>query len=296
MKDMEMFVDIHLQKLLENLDHCCKTSEVFDLKQFIAFYVLDVLGELAFSRSFDSQIHMDPDRLPPINDHIYLACLMGMVPSMMPIFKAVAPWVPLPCVAGSHTTSGTLTLLFAHLLQNPRIMALVVDELHRELQDVQTDVVPIEGLEARLPYTMACINENFRINPVFTMPLPREVMAPEGANIDGYIVPRYTTVFCENHVVHHNASLWGPDHNVFKPERFFGSQSEHYKRYLTPFSIGHRMCIGRNLAMMNILKVTTTLLRRYEVVMEDPKEKIVSVSVGISEKEGPLMCHVRKRG
>ncbi|KAK6197122.1 hypothetical protein LQW54_010917 [Pestalotiopsis sp. IQ-011] len=357
MKDMEMFVDVHLQKLMENLDHCCKTGEMFDLKQFIAFYVLDVLGELAFSRSFDSQIHMDPDRLPPINDHIYLACLMGMVPSMMPIFKAVAPWVPLPwfrslfrarrqlkeltadcvarrmlkgtdrrndlltnlinsvdpetgeklteleinteafamIVAGSHTTSGTLTLLFAHLLQNPRTMALVVDELDRELQDVQVDVVPIEGLEATLPYTMACINENFRINPVFTMPLPREVMAPEGADIDGHIIPRHTTVFCENHVVHHNASIWGHDHNIFKPERFLGPQSEHYKRYLTPFSIGHRMCIGRNLAMMNILKVTTTLLKRYEFVLEHPKEKIVSVSVGISEKEGPLMCRVRKR-
>lgn len=200
-------------------------------------------------------------------------------------------------------------------------MSLVVSELDRELQDVQTEVIPIEGLEARLPYTMACINENFRINPVFTMPLPREVMAPEGAVIDGHIIPRHvsichlfislsfgairllilstniqTTVFCQNHVVHHNASIWGPDHNVFKPERFLGPHSEHYKRYLTPFSIGHRMCIGRNLAMMNILKVTTTLLRRYDIVMENPKEKIVSVSVGISEKEGPLMCRVRKRG
>lgn len=72
-------------------------------------------------------------------------------------------------------------------------MALIVNELDRELQDVQTEIIPIEGLEARLPYTMACINENFRINPVFTMPLPRQVMAPEGAVIDGHIIPRHVS-------------------------------------------------------------------------------------------------------
>ena len=102
-------------------------------------------------------------------------------------------------VAGSHTTSGTLTLLFAHLLQNRDILSKVVDELDISLEDVDAGLVPINGLEAKLPYTMACINENFRLNPVFTMPLPRKVNTPGGAEIAGRVIPEGTTVFALNH-------------------------------------------------------------------------------------------------
>jgi hypothetical protein len=49
------------------------------------------------------------------------------------------------------------------------------------------------------------------------------------------------------------------------------------------------------MAMTNILKVTTTLLKYYEIEMMDSKQRITTISVGISEKEGPLMCQVRKR-
>ena len=59
--------------------------------------------------------------------------------------------------------------------------------------------------------------------------------------------------------------------------------------------MGHRMCIGRNIAMANILKVLTTVLRRYELEAVGLEDKIRSLSVGISEKDGPLMCYVRRR-
>ena len=94
-----------------------------------------------------------------------------------------------PSVAGSHTTSGTLTLLFSHILQNPDILEKVVTEIDAELLDIVEDVVPVKGLEAKLPYTMACVHENFRIHPVFTMPLPRQVTSQGGHDIDGHHIP-----------------------------------------------------------------------------------------------------------
>jgi cytochrome P450 len=92
-------------------------------------------------------------------------------------------------VAGAHTTSGTLTLLFSHLLQNPEILKRVEAEIDEQVSDSGAPV-SINGLEQKLPYFMACVNENFRINPVFTMTLPRVVIAPEGTEIDGHWVPR----------------------------------------------------------------------------------------------------------
>ncbi|KAF5255579.1 hypothetical protein FOXYS1_14000, partial [Fusarium oxysporum] len=95
-KSMEKHIDRHLLQFRRNLDHYSNTGEMFDLKELIAFFVLDVLGDLAFRRSFNSQVEQDVSKLPPINDHIFLACLLGMVPDLMPFLKALFAWTPVP--------------------------------------------------------------------------------------------------------------------------------------------------------------------------------------------------------
>ncbi|KAF5256280.1 hypothetical protein FOXYS1_13252, partial [Fusarium oxysporum] len=95
-RSMEQHIDRHLLQFRRNLDHYSNTGEMFDLKELIAFFVLDVLGDLAFRRSFNSQVEQDVSKLPPINDHIFLACLLGMVPDLMPFLKALFGWTPVP--------------------------------------------------------------------------------------------------------------------------------------------------------------------------------------------------------
>lgn len=55
------------------------------------------------------------------------------------------------------------------------------------------------------------------------------------------------------------------------------------------------MCIGKNLAMMNILKVLSTVLRNYKLEMLHPEEPVDTLSVGTSEKKGGLMCRISRR-
>lgn len=71
-------------------------------------------------------------------------------------------------------------------------MKQVVEEIDTQLPALLPDqsAYPIATLESSLPYTRDCIKENFRITPVFTMPLARRVMAPEGITIDGRYFPR----------------------------------------------------------------------------------------------------------
>jgi cytochrome P450 len=71
--------------------------------------------------------------------------------------------------------------------------------------------------------------------------------------------------------------------------------SADYVGLLMPFGMGHRACIGRNIAMMNILKVTTTLLRNYKFEAVDKDETLELLHQGVAEKKGPLMCRVEKR-
>ncbi|RDW65769.1 putative Cytochrome P450 [Aspergillus mulundensis] len=204
-------------------------------------------------------------------------------------------------VAGSHSTAGTMTLLFWHLIQNPSIMRKVQAEIESTLGPLAKDQTsyPIAGLEASLKYTMACVRENFRINPVFTMPLWRKVGYPAGLDIGEHHIPYGTNICISNYVLHHNPSIFGPDHAIYNPEKWLDeSWNKEKGRYLIPFSVGHRMCIGRNLAMTNILKSVTTLLAMFEFEpLQEQKERSVRVlSPGIGEMAGCFEVRVRLRG
>jgi hypothetical protein len=49
---------------------------------------------------------------------------------------------------------------------------------------------PVSTAESSLPFLRNCMRENFRITPVFTMPLARRVTDPAGVTIDGEWFPR----------------------------------------------------------------------------------------------------------
>lgn len=70
-------------------------------------------------------------------------------------------------------------------------MKLMYEEIHTVLGPLREDQIayPITGLEASLRYTMACVRENFRLNPVFTMPLWRRVGYPTGVDIGEHHIP-----------------------------------------------------------------------------------------------------------
>lgn len=62
-----------------------------------------------------------------------------------------------------------------------------MEEVRSKLPDLGFDKVAysVTEVEASLPFLRQCVRENFRTTPVFTMPLPRRVTAPEGIVIAG---------------------------------------------------------------------------------------------------------------
>jgi cytochrome P450 len=94
-------------------------------------------------------------------------------------------------VAGSHTTSGTLGMLFYNLLQRPAALGDVTAEIDSKLPPLEPgqSSYSFDGLES-LDRLVACIRENFRTDPVFTMTLWRRVTKSEGVQIGDDIIPR----------------------------------------------------------------------------------------------------------
>ena len=66
-------------------------------------------------------------------------------------------------------------------------MAKCVEEIDAKLPPLSEEVpaYSVTDVETHLPYLRQCVRENFRVTPVFTMPLARRVMAPEGVMIAG---------------------------------------------------------------------------------------------------------------
>ncbi|KAL4895982.1 cytochrome P450 [Aspergillus ambiguus] len=354
---LQPLIDGQMGILIQKLRGYAETGEVFDLKETISLYVLDILGDLAFSRSFGAQLTGEAEQIPAINDHLLLSCVIGELPCQN-LLKTLARWSPVPwmrrlvhsrnnlkkicadcvkykiahpaerrdllqclveakdpetgaslteqeinseafamLVAGSHSTSGTLTLLLWHILHNKPIKDAVREEILNVLGPIPDDKIAyqVQGLEASLPYTMASVRENFRMNPVFTMPLWRRVHSPAGLQIGRFHIPHGTDICISNYVLHHNPDIWGPDHEDFIPDRWLRMTEESKARFLIPFSIGHRMCIGRNMGMTNVLKTVTTLLGVFELEPVSTEKKVRLKSSGIGEMEGTFLCRVSLR-
>lgn len=88
--------DKHLNRLFANIERSSSSGQVFDIKDFLACYAYDVIGELAFEKDFDTQSHPSKDTLPPIPDHILIGTLYGLVPSLMPYSMRLGNKLPIP--------------------------------------------------------------------------------------------------------------------------------------------------------------------------------------------------------
>lgn len=99
-----------------------------------------------------------------------------------------------------------------------------------------------------------------------------------------------------NYALQHNPAIWGTDHDTFNPDRWLADGYTKEKlNYLMPFGMGNRSCIGRNVAMINIMKCVTMIGRHYTLEAMDQDEQLEMETVGIGEKKGPLMCNIVRK-
>lgn len=93
-KKMEQYLDDNIKILKRKLSGYSDRGEVFNLKKLLHFYVVDVLGELAFSQSFGLQEADDESLVPPVAEHSLLAAATGAWPAMTFTLKRWLPILP----------------------------------------------------------------------------------------------------------------------------------------------------------------------------------------------------------
>ncbi|KAL0933780.1 cytochrome p450 oxidoreductase [Colletotrichum truncatum] len=168
--------------------------------------------------------------------------------------------------AGSDSTASTMQSLFWHVLSAPHIHTKLVNEIVTAVKS--GDIPPtgnISWTEAqRLQYFQACLKEAMRVRPAVGLNITR-VVPPEGAEFDGHFFPGGTEVAVNGWVLHRDKATFGSDADVYRPERWMTTidESKRMERYMFQFGGGSHVCIGRNLALLEINKVVPRLLRDF---------------------------------
>lgn len=163
-------------------------------------------------------------------------------------------------VAGNETSSIALTWTLYLLARHPAHVGEIRDEIATVIGD---DPIDYRNLH-RLQGTLRVIDEALRLYPPFWT-IDRTAL--EDDEIGGFHVRAGTLVMPYIYGTHRNPAHW-EDVESFDPRRFEPERlkQRHTFAYI-PFGGGPRTCIGRNMALMQLLLIVVAIVRRYDFVL-----------------------------
>lgn len=180
--------------------------------------------------------------------------------------------------AGHETTAIQLTYMCYELSRpaNKSRQALLRKELHDAFGTPKLASDMIDDLEAvdKLPYLEALMQENARVHTSIPGSEPRVTPKPYEVKVGDKTVelPTGIQVSCQPYSMHRVESVF-EDADYWIPERWLQKDSEsdsdykarmtNMQRYMMPFGKGIRMCLGMNLALIEMKLALANLYWRF---------------------------------
>jgi cytochrome P450 len=183
-------------------------------------------------------------------------------------------------VAGHETVAAALTWTWYLLAGHPDVEEGVLAEV-----DALDDVPGSSWSVARLPYTQAVLDECLRLYPPAWV-ITRRSLVPDV--LSGFEVRAGATLILSPYVNHRAPTSW-PEPLRFDPERFrAGRESDVGSGSLTyfPFGAGPRLCIGRDLALLEAPLVLSRLARTFRFRPRRPASMTPDFGVTLRPKGG----------
>ncbi|DAA74512.1 TPA_exp: putative Cytochrome P450 alkane hydroxylase [Trichophyton benhamiae CBS 112371] len=190
-------------------------------------------------------------------------------------------------VAGRDTTASLLSNMFFVLAKRPEIWA----KIRTEVSSLNGRMPTYNELR-NLKYVRYCLNESLRIHPVVPTNdriALRDSILPMGGGEDGnspVFVPKGTIVNYSIYAMHRRKDFYGPDADVFRPERWEDGQLQPRWEYL-PFNGGPRICIGQQYALTEAAYVTVRMAQEFKTLeSRDPGPWVESLTLTICSLNG----------
>ncbi|XP_019642652.1 PREDICTED: cytochrome P450 2U1-like [Branchiostoma belcheri] len=192
-------------------------------------------------------------------------------------------------LAGTETTATTTRWALLYMIVNPKIQ----EKVHQEIDSVLGQSPPSYAQRNLLPYTAATIAEVQRIKPILPLSVPHA--ASRDTTLNGYNIPQEAIILVNLWSVHMDPELF-PEPDSFRPERFLDQDGNFAKHEaLIPFSIGHRICLGEQLAKMELFMLFVSLMQRFTFHLPEgaPKPSMMGVAGGVMNVPSPFeLCAV----
>ncbi|KAM7494937.1 hypothetical protein LguiB_029546 [Lonicera macranthoides] len=162
---------------------------------------------------------------------------------------------------GTDTSATTVEWAILELLKHPNILKRAT----QELQNVIGNQRWVQEKDfSQLPYIESIIKETLRLHPLTTLLPPH--FAIENCKIDGYDIPKGTTVFVNTWSIGRDPKCWD-EPEEFKPERFLGENANiditGRSFELLPFGSGRRRCPGYRLGLKVVRSTLANLLHGF---------------------------------
>lgn len=199
-------------------------------------------------------------------------------------------------VAGRDTTSATLTWFLWEIGRRPDVEKKVLEEIKRVRgKDENFQVFSLSQVRD-MGYMHAVLSETLRLHP--PAPLATRTCTEDDVLPDGTKVKKGTMVYYNSYAMGRSRRIWGEDCEEFRPERWLDEKGVFQPRspYVYPvFHAGPRMCLGKDMAYVQMKMVAAAVLERFEVeVVDKEKEKEYELNL-IAKMKGGLMVKVKER-
>ncbi|KAM9357664.1 cytochrome P450 2J2-like [Symphorus nematophorus] len=178
-------------------------------------------------------------------------------------------------VAGTETTTTTLHWGLLYMIYYPHIQEKVQAEIDAVVgSSRQPSVTDRENM----PYTNAVIHEVQRMADI--VPLNVGHVTSKDTTLDKYTIPKGTLILATLNSVLHDESMWETPY-TFNPQHFLDQDGKFRKREaFLPFSTGKRVCLGEQLARMELFLFFTSLLQRFSFSAPDGEQPSLEFKMG----------------
>lgn len=192
-------------------------------------------------------------------------------------------------MAGTETSTVTLCWSIIHMLNHLDIQAKVQQELDAVLGP--THVIEYEDRK-RLPYTNAVVHEILRFSNIVSVGIVRQVI--KETMLQDFQLKKGTVILPNIASVLYDPNCWetprqfNPNHFLDKEGKFIANEA------FLPFSAGHRVCLGEQLARTVIFLFFANLLRAFTIRLPDGVKQIsLNYTLRATLKPNPYeMCAV----
>ncbi|GLJ19769.1 hypothetical protein SUGI_0358160 [Cryptomeria japonica] len=188
-------------------------------------------------------------------------------------------------LAGRDTSALSLCWFFWLLSRHPNVEQKIISEITQILSSKQLnnnnnnisyDKMDLFGLEELrcMNYLQAAVSETLRLYP--PVPISYRQAIEDSILPDGTHVKKGSKLLYFIYATNRMESLWGKDALEFKPERWIDKEGVCMKEwdYKFPvFNAGPRLCLGRDIAYVNMKFMAANILSRYKVKV-DPGHKV----------------------